>query len=715
MGLLDQLNYKRLLPWFLGFLVLLLVGAGVWSYFSLRNGKGGDGKVEGSVDVEFLWEMTKEFSAEYWYLYVILFVMVLINAPLSTIGIANASTYFSSFMEKDKRVTAETEKRGEHLKGWYLFLIVIMVSMALFVGRNYIREMMFPKALSLITASMYDRYLENHEAAAESSMDENLGDVLFSMRQVSDNASWIIVYWWTDVLTIVVMLVVLSIYLLRIHRTLGIASLIFSAVVIVSGIVYNIQLVRKVNAYLDSEREVMRRGEQYIVNAGMISAFGLRDNLASEMEDMSENLSTIRHDFTSAEHAFYSTWRVVIVLFFAFIFYKTLYDKKITATIMTRLIFVLLLFMTFLTDMSTEMIDKAWRFASVANDNSARFFKRAEATKAEDAKRAGAAAWRKNAPFSSLKVDGVSFSYGPPKEEGEREAQSEGEAEGESKAKPKQQQQGEAEGEAQPEPKQQQQPPKPVLRDVTLEAHGGDVVVIKGKSGSGKSTFLKILAALEMPTTGVVSLDGVDMSKVQKRVWRKRVLYVSQKWGLFHGTILDNILLGSGASGISPRDMQALINTYRLDEVIPDVKAKVGRSASTGGGSMSGGMGKLIVLLRSLVRTMPEDKFRQHFGRKPRRSMSLPCVVLFDEPLAALDKVTTLRVKKMLIDHVHNPRMATFFIMHSDAMDDAATNVLDWTPPPPPLEQVQQEEEQEQEEEPEQQETYDAELLRAMF
>ena len=705
------MNLKKLLPWFVALLGLLLVGAAVWSFFSLRNGKGGVGE-EGTVDVEFLWEMTKEFSAEYWYLYAILFVMVLIYAPLSTIGIANASTYFSSFMEKDMRVTPETERNGKHLKGWYAFLIVITISMGLFVGRNYIREMMFPKALSLITASMYDRYLENHEASDESAMDENLGDVLFSMRQVSDNAAWIIVYWWTDVLTIIVMMAMLTIYLLRINKTLGFASLIFSLVVMVSGVVYNIQLVRKVNAYLDSEREVMRKGEQYIVNAGMISAFGLRDNLTKEMEHVSSDLSAIRNDFTSAEHAFYTTWRVVIVIFFAFIFYKTLHDKKINASTMTRLIFVLLLFMTFLTDMSTEMIDKAWRFASVANDNSARFFKKSEAAKADDAKsttwkrsqksarNAAAAAGGAEAReagtaagtaagvvhgdpshrFSALRVDHVTFRYEKSKE--------------------------------------------PVLRDVTLEAKPGDLVVIKGKSGSGKSTFLKVLAALEMPTSGQISLDGVDMSGVQKKAWRKRVLYVSQKWGLFQGTIMDNILLGSGAVNVSPQHMQAFIDGYGLKDVIPYVGAKVGKSASTGGGSMSGGMGKLIVLLRSLLRAMPEETFRKHFGRKPRRTMSQPCVILFDEPLAALDKESVVKVKKMLVDNVKHHTVASFFIMHSDSMDDAATLVLDWTPPPaadaesphePPAMPATEEGSAVDDNEDAEEDNGHSELLRAMF
>lgn len=637
----QPFNLRKALPFFVGFLVLILVGMVIWSYVSLRQGSSSTSSSSGKIDVEFLWDMTKEFGSRYWYLYAILLVSVIIYVPLSTIGIANVSTYFSSFMEKDRRVTPESAKTGEHLKGWYAFLLVMLFSMLLFVSRNYIREMMFPRALAMITTQMYDRYLQNYESSSESAVDENLGDVLYSMRSVSDNASWIIVYWWTDILVILVMMAVLTIYLSRINRSLGLASLLFSLAIIVSGVVYNIHLVKKVNAYFDSEREVMRKGEQYIVNAGMISAFGLRQRLSSDMGDFGDRLTEIRNDFTSAEHSFYGTWRIIVLLFFAYIFYTALHDRSITSTAMTRLIFVLLLFLAFLSDMSTEMIDKAWRFASVANDNSARFFRRSEAVK-EDEKKRSKVVWGSKAG-GSLRVEGVGFKY--------------------------------ANAEV------------PVLEGVSMEAKAGDVIVIKGKSGSGKSTFLKILAALEMPTSGRVLLGEVDMSQVRKSCWRERVLYISQKWGLFQGTVLDNILLGTGMRGSRTiaESMQRLVNAYGLNDVIPYVGAKVGNSASTGGGHMSGGMAKVIVILRAALRIMPDEVFVKWFGSAAPsglRKTHVPSVVLFDEPLAALDKGSRHKIKRLLVDMVKgggNNTTISFFIMHSDDMDDSASVVLDWS------------------------------------
>jgi ABC-type transport system involved in cytochrome bd biosynthesis fused ATPase/permease subunit len=175
----------------------------------------------------------------------------------------------------------------------------------------------------------------------------------------------------------------------------------------------------------------------------------------------------------------------------------------------------------------------------------------------------------------------------------------------------------------------------------------------------------------------------MDMTKMRKKAWREKVLYVSQKWGLFQGTILDNILLGSGVSHISAHSMQSFVNAYKLNDVIPCVGARVGNSASTGGGSMSGGMGKVIVILRACLRVMPESMFRKHFGSKPRRTMSRPCVVLFDEPLAALDKGSRLHAKDLIADvtTATDNSLISFVIMHSDDMDDIATLVLDWTPP----------------------------------
>jgi ABC-type bacteriocin/lantibiotic exporter with double-glycine peptidase domain len=208
----------------------------------------------------------------------------------------------------------------------------------------------------------------------------------------------------------------------------------------------------------------------------------------------------------------------------------------------------------------------------------------------------------------------------------------------------------------------------------SLKVQPGERIVIKGKSGSGKSTLIKLLSAFETPTTGTIRLGGVDAQKVSRPEWRRRVLFVSQKWSLFRGSVLDNMVAVSGVRELEAKDMNVFLRHFGLDTVVRDIEADTGHAAATGGGQMSGGMGKLIVLVRAMLRAMDDASFRQFFPGAVR-TQPRPQLVLFDEPLAALDEVTRDKARRMFQELLAPPTIA-IFIMHNDVMDRQATRAL---------------------------------------
>ena len=154
-----------------------------------------------------------------------------------------------------------------------------------------------------------------------------------------------------------------------------------------------------------------------------------------------------------------------------------------------------------------------------------------------------------------------------------------------------------------------------VLKGLSTEIRKGEVVVMIGPSGGGKSTFLRCMNLLEQPTEGSIIFDGIDIvsadDKTKNRV-RSEMGMVFQHFNLFpHLTILDNITLAPklvrGASAAeAERKAMELLRLVGLED-----KAKAYPQ------QLSGGQKQRVAIVRSLAME--------------------PKVMLFDEPTSALD------------------------------------------------------------------------------
>ncbi len=154
----------------------------------------------------------------------------------------------------------------------------------------------------------------------------------------------------------------------------------------------------------------------------------------------------------------------------------------------------------------------------------------------------------------------------------------------------------------------------PVLKDMTLDVHRGECVVLCGPSGSGKSTFLRCLNGLEEWDAGTIAIDGVDIGATARNRGRigRLVGMVFQEFNLFpHMTALENIALG-------PRVLLRLPRAEARDRA-RHYLAQVGLAAFADRlpQTLSGGQQQRVAIARALA-------------MQPR-------VTLFDEPTSALD------------------------------------------------------------------------------
>lgn len=185
-----------------------------------------------------------------------------------------------------------------------------------------------------------------------------------------------------------------------------------------------------------------------------------------------------------------------------------------------------------------------------------------------------------------------------------------------------------------------------VVDDVSLSVRAGELVVLLGGSGSGKTTTLKMINRLIEPSAGTVRLDGVDTADLPPHELRRRIGYVFQRVGLFpHMTVGENVAVTPGLLGWAPERSAArvdeLLELVELDPALRDRRP----------GALSGGQQQRVGVARALA--------------------AEPRVMLLDEPFGALDPVTRERLQQSFLRIREKLALTTVFVTHD--MTEALT------------------------------------------
>ena len=181
-----------------------------------------------------------------------------------------------------------------------------------------------------------------------------------------------------------------------------------------------------------------------------------------------------------------------------------------------------------------------------------------------------------------------------------------------------------------------------ILSGVNLEIKAGERVAVIGVSGSGKSTLLGLLAGLDSPTQGEVTLDGERLDLLDEdgraRVRAARVGFVFQSFQLLPGlTALENVMLPLELAGFAEpeRDARALLARVGLGERFSHYPRQ-----------LSGGEQQRVAIARA-------------FATKP-------AILFADEPTGNLDSVTGARVIDLLFDLNAEERTTLVLVTHDE-------------------------------------------------
>ena len=165
------------------------------------------------------------------------------------------------------------------------------------------------------------------------------------------------------------------------------------------------------------------------------------------------------------------------------------------------------------------------------------------------------------------------------------------------------------------------------LKGVTFRASNGEIVVLTGNVGCGKSTILKLIARFYEPTHGNIYLNGVNFRELTLADIKRRIGYVPQHSQLFNRSVYDNLLYGNEAL-YTRTEIENIINSIGLAKEFTALEDGIDTKVGKNGQRLSGGQRQLVWCLRVLLQK--------------------PDVVVMDEPTASLDKESKEILWKML-------------------------------------------------------------------
>jgi len=184
-----------------------------------------------------------------------------------------------------------------------------------------------------------------------------------------------------------------------------------------------------------------------------------------------------------------------------------------------------------------------------------------------------------------------------------------------------------------------------VLRDILLEITRGESVAIIGPSGSGKSTLLNIIGTLDHPSSGTVTLDGRDLTRLDElelaRVRNGQIGFIFQSHHLLpQCSVLENVLVPTLASPDKGLRNSAPDRAKRLLD-----KVGLGERLVHRPGQLSGGERQRVAVVRALI--------------------NQPKILLADEPTGALDRVSATTLADLLVQLNKDEGVTLIVVTHA--------------------------------------------------
>ena len=181
------------------------------------------------------------------------------------------------------------------------------------------------------------------------------------------------------------------------------------------------------------------------------------------------------------------------------------------------------------------------------------------------------------------------------------------------------------------------------LKEISTKIEKNKFTSIIGMSGSGKTTFINLLANLYQPTDGVIKIDGVPLESIDFYEWTKKISFIPQEKVLYNYSIKENITFGNPR--VSQRKLNEILKFCELSNFINKLSNGIDTTINENTNNLSGGEIQRIILARALIKNSE--------------------ILILDEATNALDSINEnyifsllkkLKKKKTIIVITHKTR-----------------------------------------------------------
>ena len=169
-------------------------------------------------------------------------------------------------------------------------------------------------------------------------------------------------------------------------------------------------------------------------------------------------------------------------------------------------------------------------------------------------------------------------------------------------------------------------PNKPVLKDVNLEVKAGSLVAIVGPTGAGKTTLINLIMRFYQPDSGIIRVDGNDISKLTLNQLRTKFSMVLQDSWLFHGSIYENLIYGN--EHVTKEDVIRIAKEVHIHNFIERCKDGYDTLVTDDGVNLSKGQRQLITIARAMLANKP--------------------MIILDEATSNVDTLTEKRIQSAM-------------------------------------------------------------------